>query len=385
MIDYDYAILGGGASGLSLALALAQSPLRIGTILLAEKDSKDRNDRTWCYWTRHDTPLDKIRYMVWHNIRFASGDIDLKIPLQPYRYQMIRGKDFYSYMRRELLRFPNIKILTGRVDSWEDGEESVKVWVDGEVFNASWVFESRLNQADIQPDPTRYHYLKQHFTGWEIEADAPVFDPDKVTMFDLRTHQSSGFGFFYILPFSHSHALVEFTLFSTDLLPPEEYEQALQDYITKRLGIRQYQIKEVETGVIPMTDHPFPRQLGRHVLSIGTRGGRVKPSTGYAFSRIHKDSQAIVSSLVSQNHPFDIPPDSRRHKLYDTLMLDVFAGPDNSLNQIMTSMFTRNPIQRVFRFLDEQTTIWEDFRLLISLPPMPFLKALRNHYGRLNR
>ena len=174
MIEYDFAILGGGASGLSLALALAQSSLGTGTILLVEKDTKDHNDRTWCYWTSQNSYMDNICSRVWHTLRFASDQVDLKIPLQPYRYQMIRGKDFYDYMRRELMKFTNVIFLNGNVEAWEDGEESVKVWVDGEVFNAAWVFESRLNPADIKPDPSRYHYLKQHFTGWEIEAGAPV-------------------------------------------------------------------------------------------------------------------------------------------------------------------------------------------------------------------
>ena len=307
MTAYDFAILGGGASGLSLALALAQSPLGNRSILLVEKDAKDRNDRTWCYWTSQNSPFDDIRYHAWGNVRFVSDHINLKIPLQPYRYQMIRGIDFYNYLRRELMQYPNVNFLTGTVEGWENGEENAQVWVNGSVFRAAWVFDSRLTPADIHPVPTKYHYLKQHFKGWEIETDAPFFDPDTATLFDLRTEQRSGLSFFYILPYSQSRALVEYTLFSAELLPSEEYDQALQDYISNRLGIRQYQTLEVETGVIPMTDHPFPRKLGRRVLSIGTRGGRVKPSTGYAFSRIQRDTQAIVSSLVGQDHPFAIP------------------------------------------------------------------------------
>jgi lycopene beta-cyclase len=379
MIDYDYAILGGGASGLSLALALAQSSLGPGNILLVEKDSKDRNDRTWCYWTCQDSFLDSICYKLWQYLRFAGDQVDLNISLQPYRYQMIRGIDFYDYMRRELGQFPNVKILNRTVNGWQDGEENAQIWVDGEVFNAAWVFESRLSPGDISPEPARYHYLKQHFTGWEIEVEAPVFDPDSATLFDLRTQQRSGLTFFYILPFSPSHALVEYTLFTTDILPSEEYDYALQDYIVNRLGAGQYQVKAVERGMIPMTDHPFPRQLGRRVLSIGTRGGRVKPSTGYAFSRIQRDTQAIVSSLERNNHPFAIPADSTRHKFYDSLMLEVFSDVNNPLNHIMASIFTRNPIHRVFRFLDEQTEFWEELRLLATLPPIPFIQALRNH------
>jgi lycopene beta-cyclase len=385
MIDYDFAILGGGAAGLSLALALAQSSLGNRSILVVEKDSKDQNDRTWCYWTSQDSFLDNICFKAWHTLRFASDQVDLKIPLQPYRYQMVRGKDFYDYMRRELMKFTNVKFLNGTVEAWEDGEESAQVWVDGEVYSAAWVFESRLNPADIQPDPSRYHYLKQHFTGWEIETEAAVFDPNIATLFDLRTQQSSGLTFFYVLPFSRSHALVEYTLFSTELLPSEEYDRALQEYIVNWLGVSQYQIKAVERGVIPMTDHPFPRQLGRRLLSIGTRGGRVKPSTGYAFSRIQIDTQMIVSSLEREKHPFAIPAGSKRHKFYDSLMLAVFADPLNPLNQIMTSMFMRNPIHRVFRFLDEHTDLWEELRLLVSLPSAPFLRALISRYTRVIR
>jgi lycopene beta-cyclase len=143
-----------------------------------------------------------------------------------------------------------------------------------------------------------------------------------------------------------------------------------------------FSILDEEFGVIPMTDHPFPRQIGKRALSIGARGGQVKPSTGFAFSRIQRDTLAIVSSLLKHNHPFDIPPDSLRHRFYDSIMLDVMVHQNNQVRQILTTMFTRNPIQRVLRFLDDQTHILEDIKVLASLPPVPFLKALRNRFWR---
>jgi lycopene beta-cyclase len=94
MINYDFAILGGGASGLSLALALAQSPMGNRSILIIEKEAKNRNDRTWCYWTRQDSPLDDICHMAY----IALPVYRLKF-LQPYRYQMIRD----DTMRQELM------------------------------------------------------------------------------------------------------------------------------------------------------------------------------------------------------------------------------------------------------------------------------------------
>jgi lycopene beta-cyclase len=38
--------------------------------------------------------------------------------------------------------------------------------------------------------------------------------------------------FIYILPFSERRAMVEYTLFSADLLTRAEYEQALRDYLS---------------------------------------------------------------------------------------------------------------------------------------------------------
>jgi lycopene beta-cyclase len=129
-----------------------------------------------------------------------------------------------------------------------------------------------------------------------------------------------------------------------------------------------------------MTDHPFPRQLGQRVLSIGARGGRIKPSTGYTFSRILDDTQAIVGSLVIHGHPFDLPTDSRRFRFYDALMLDVMARQSEQVKPVLTNMFARNPIRRVLMFLDEQTSIWEDAAVLASLPSGPFLRALKSRW-----
>ena len=50
------------------------------------------------------------------------------------------------------------------------------------------------------------------FFGWETETDAPVFAPQTVTMFDLRTPQRGGVTFFYILKFSPTNALVRLLL-----------------------------------------------------------------------------------------------------------------------------------------------------------------------------
>ena len=71
-MTYDFAILGGGAAGLSLALELVKSQLGNKSILIVEKDAKDSNDRTWCFWADQPTPYDVIARKVWPRLRFQS-------------------------------------------------------------------------------------------------------------------------------------------------------------------------------------------------------------------------------------------------------------------------------------------------------------------------
>ncbi len=270
---YDFAILGGGAAGLSLALELVKGPLGNKSILIVEKEAKDSNDRTWCFWADRPTPYDGIARQVWPSLRFQSEGFDQTWELSPLRYQMLRGLDFYNYARAELEKHA-VTFVRGLAEL-EDGQDNATLHVGGERYAAQWAFDSRIRPSDVLPDPTHYNYLKQHFRGWEIETATPVFDPQTVTLFDLRTPQRGGVTFFYILPFSKTNALVEYTLFSPQVLPDGEYEAALREYLATNFGLKDYRILETEQGVIPMTDHPFPRRLGqahpghRHALAGG--------------------------------------------------------------------------------------------------------------------
>jgi lycopene beta-cyclase len=180
----------------------------------------------------------------------------------------------------------------------------------------------------------------------------------------------------YLLPFSPTRALVEYTLFSADLLPDKEYAVALQTYLKDVLKIPAYTILQEENGVIPMSDQPFSRKIGQHTLAIGTRGGRVKPSSGYAFLRIQQDSRAIVNSLLKHDHPFSIAPSPNRYSLFDSLLLQILYRQGETTPRIFTQMFKNNPPARIFRFLDESGDVYDNLRLIASLPPLPFLKAL---------
>lgn len=375
---YDFIIAGSGAAGLGLAYEMAMSPLRGLPILVVDRDTKERNDRTWSFWSDRPTRFDHLVYHSWEQIEVVSEHYQEIFDIRPYQYRMIRGIDFYQGMREALSEVPGIRFMQARVSEVGDTKDKTgaRVIINDEPYGARFAFDSIFKTSDYYSGPKGSHYLKQHFKGWEIETPGDCFDPLTVTMFDFRTPQKGSMRFFYILPFTRRRALVEYTIFSADPLKPHEYDRAIAEYLENVRHIGRYRTDSVETGVIPMTDRPFPRQLGRRVMAIGTKGGLVKPSSGYAFLRIQKDAAAIVESLTSFGHPFQVPASPWRYRLYDTIMLQVMYRQGGLMKDIFTRLFQRNAIQEIFRFLDEVASPEDNLRLLASLPTGPFLKAL---------
>lgn len=373
---YDYIFAGGGAAGLSLAFRLIRELPGRPSILILDKDKKEQNDRTWCFWSAQPSPFDEVVFHSWDRLRFVSDGFERTFDIRPYRYAMIRGIDFYHHTRQELRRSPQVEFIQENVTGITDCGEVAIVKTENAQYSGKWVFDSTFKLEEFIPYPARYHYVMQHFKGWEIETRQDIFDPEVFTMFDFRTPQQGAMRFVYILPFSTRSALVEYTLFSASLLKPEEYDVALQQYLQEILGVQEYEITAVESGKIPMTDHPFIRKPGPRIMNIGTKGGLVKPSTGYAFHRIQRDCAQIVESIKTFQIPDHIPPTRSTHKLNDSIMLQLMYRRGDLMQSIFTDLFRNNPIDRLFRFLDEESSWLDDLLVKSSLNPIPFLQAL---------
>jgi lycopene beta-cyclase len=368
---YDFIFVGGGLAGLSLAYHLAHSRLPGRSMLVIDRDVKNRNDRTWCFWTHQPMRFDDIVHRQWSQIHFAGDKFERDLDLGDYRYKLIRGLDFYQFVRQDISAHANVKFLRGTVEEIDDDTDCSRVLVDGRTYTGRWVFDSRFSLKAFQPGPAHLHYVQQHFKGWEIETSDDAFNPETATLLDFRTPQKHAMRFFYVLPFSQRRALVEYVT-----LGPDRYDEALRVYMENVLRIQDYRVLASEGGISPMTDHVFPRRAGKHIMNIGVRGGRIKPSTGYAFLRIQQDCSAIAQSLLARGHPFAVPSDSGRYRLYDSLMLEVMQRHGDEIKPIFTALFKNNPIERVLRFLDEEASPAENSLLIASLPPRLFLQAL---------
>ena len=373
MERFDVIIAGAGCAGLSLAYHLTRGGVNGRSILLVDREPKRANDRTWCFWEAGQGWHEPIVHRRWGRVAFHGERFSAVLDLSPYHYKMIRGEDFYRFMDGALGGRPDVARRYGEVQDITDGSEGATVRVDGQACQGDWVFSS-LPARRSEPDRSRYHYLLQHFEGWVIETGEPRFDPGLATLMDFRIEQRGQTRFCYVLPLDERRALVEFTVFSPQLLPRPEYTAELRAYLGGFLRVDEYAILHGEFGVIPMTDEPSPGRSGARVMNIGTAGGRTKPSTGYTFLRIQDQSRAIAASLEADGHPFYREPlFRRRFGLYDSVLLNILDRGRYPGRDAFTDLFQRNRAVTVLKFLDEQTTLAEDVGILSSVNLPPFL------------
>jgi lycopene beta-cyclase len=371
-IKYDYIIAGMGASGLSLAMRLAKSAVEFSRILIIDKAQKNKNDRTWCFWTTETNdwyaPLIKNS---WQNIAFNSTTYHNKFNIAPYTYVLIKGIDFYDYCLSFLQKDPRFEFITDNIVSIATLDNWAELKTLDTQYSAKLIFNSAFRTTSIKKHDINY---VQHFKGWVIETNTDIFDETCPVFMDFNTQQFNDCRFFYVIPFSKNKALVEYTGFSKEPIPSEDYDKNLTRYIQEDLGISDYTVVESEYGEIPMMESLFINPFGAKVINIGTSGGNSKPSTGYTFYFIQKSTAKIIQQLEKKIAVTPIGQHSK-FKLYDKVLLDVIDKQRLQADTIFTALFKKNKIQNLLRFLNEETSFIDDIKILNSVPKKAFITS----------
>jgi lycopene beta-cyclase len=382
MKHYHYIFAGAGLSSLMTVYRMAVSGRFSGKkILLINPDSKRTNDRTWCFWQAGAGEWDSIVYRSWHTALFAHGSFSKKLDFDSYQYKMVRGIDFYSFVFQELSKHKNIEFVKQKVTGFADAGQHVLVKTETANYTCNKLFNSIYN-PQLAASQNKYPVLQQHFIGWHVKTGQPVFDAQTPVFMDFSIPQKGNTRFMYVLPFSEDEALVEYTLFSKDLLPEAEYEQAIEDYLYAK-GVASYEILDKERGSIPMTCYPFWKNNSQNVINIGSAGGWTKASTGYTFRNSDKMSQKLVDFLLGGNADFTKFHKKNKFWWYDLLLLDILAKTNHKGPDIFSAMFKKGNAGRVFKFLDEETTLAQDLGVIWRCPKVPFLKALAGRVANL--
>jgi lycopene beta-cyclase len=157
-------------------------------------------------------------------------------------------------------------------------------------------------------------------------------------------------------------------------------EQNLSGYLLKHFGISEYNITHRESGSIPMTTLETPANTSSNIIHIGTLAGCSKPSTGYTFYDIQKHCKAIVHELqYDKKVNSRIWNRKRRFKFYDNIILNIAIKWPAALPSIFNDMFSRNKANLVLKFLQEETSLWEEISILSRLQFSIFIKSLINY------
>ncbi|CAN5249513.1 MAG: FAD-dependent oxidoreductase [Actinomycetota bacterium] len=373
----DIAILGAGCSGASLAYFLADAGF-LGRIHLFDRRTDFSQEQRWCSWGPVPKRLSGLVSASWDRWRIVSGNAEVVCSLPERPYLHVHAPEFYERMHDRLRRHPNVRLHLGcSVESVTPTGlrgEIRRVAADFGDYDVDLVFDGRPSAENMEATRGSGEIsLLQSFAGLVVESSEAAFDPDTVTLMDFGAGDSPELSFVYVLPFSAHRALVESTAFSGDGIAYDEHERRVENYL-KKLGAGAYTVESRESGCIPMTTRKLPRMSDERHIMIGAAGGATRPSSGYAFVHILRQSETLAGSLMRGEHTWRRPI-PRKYGLLDAVFLDALEDSPAHARESFLRMFGRVPTGALVRFLSGDSSLCDDLAVVAALDKTPFVAA----------
>ena len=371
----DALILGGGMSGLSLACHIADcndaTKGEPKSTWVIEPRTRYSKDKTWCFWQQQDPSLfDAAISHRWHRWLIKAEGRTHVCKNQDYAYVRVDSGRYYDIALARLNRSASVKLVQGlSVESVSAARRKVTAECGELNITADYVYDTRPKNI---PAGT----LLQHFVGWEIETDRDAFDPQTVTLMDFQASSEGDIHFFYVLPFSKRHALVESTHFSKKLLHDEVYAQELNHYLLAQLDIDNWQVLHEERGVLPMPKNS-PTQADRahfNVIPFGLHADTAKPSTGYCYPHAQRQAKHYANRLFAEN-PAQVP--AARASLarwLDHVFISFLEHQPAHAASTFMQLFQRVPEPVLIRFLSDTAKATDYIRVVAAMPKRLFIR-----------
>ena len=379
-------IAGAGLSGLSLAVALLDAglPDDARIMLLDPRDTLSGADRTWCFFDLVPHAFDSAITHRWKHWRVRNGAHEVIRSAPGIAYCRIPGDRFYDLaLERIAAAGRRVEVVPNvTVENLESRGAHVDIQTGAGVLRARLAMDSRPPVLKRAHDDGKDVHLLQHFRGRVVRSTEPVFDLDTVTLMDFDVTQEHGIHFIYVLPFDTHTALIESTFFTDRVLPDEVYGTAIENWLARRHPDVVFQTISHESGVIPMTTKPFDPWPSPRVVRIGTAGGHVKPSSGYAFLAVQRFVAEFAPRVVSALRTGGLaePPAARspRTTVLDTIFLSYLRSCPDRAPETFFRLFERVPPGVLARFLSDSGTVADDVTVMRkSDSPRLALEAIR--------
>jgi lycopene beta-cyclase len=355
MKEYDYVIIGGGCSGLSLAYELElHNKLLNKSLAIIEPRYEYKRDKTWSFWKVFNHNFDDCVKKRWNSFTINTSENTNELSSEAFPYQSIDSGKFYAKINSKLSKNKNISFFKNISEI--NLENSI-------IFNS--VFEGETDKSK----------LWQHFQGIEIETSNDIFDDRILNLMDFNCDQKNDVHFFYTLPFSKKNALIETTwLSSLEDQSMMDYDQQLENYIRNNLGIKNYKIKFTEKGAIPLFNPPIKNSNKK--INIGSAGGMTRLSTGYTFLNIQEHSKYIRENIdkIENIKEYHL---GKKYKFLDNIFLKVLKNNPEKMPNIFYKMFMSSP-NTIIKFLSNKSNILDDIIIISKMPKWVFVKTLFN-------
>jgi hypothetical protein len=142
------------------------------------------------------------------------------------------------------------------------------------------------------------------------------------------------------------------------------------------------ELSEPEQLEVPSNGQKINRNAFDKTVEEKIKEWEAKASTGYIFLRSQQITQKMASNLsrgLSPTHK--LPHQSERFKKYDSTLLRVLQGGKPTGAEVFSSLFEKNGAQAVFKFLDEETNLAEEIKIMSSTPIITFGKAFLSTFS----
>lgn len=368
---YDYIFIWRWLASSALFLEMCQNPHFNDSTILILDPQRDHPNQTRSF--RADPthfPIPELPLTFREYSKIQQWDTSVISNYGSKKYCQLNSKSWRSHVAKQLqdsqLKYTHMyESVTHRSETtaWEiQVHTQNSTYVTTQVFNSNIGFNFSTKPRDIS--------ITQKFVGYTISCEQPVFEKDIATLMDFQD-DGEHICFVYILPTSKHDALIEYTYFDESLCLDIQYIQQKLDRYLKRYP--NYTILQKESWIIPMSTFQFENATDtlRH---IGTAGWCSKPSSGYTFLTILRDSKRIVMSLT-QTSPKRPRVALNRHRWYDMIMLYLMKQSPWSYPSYILDLFKHTPSDTLIAFMNETSTLFQELSIIKSLPKIPFIKA----------
>lgn len=130
----------------------------------------------------------------------------------------------------------------------------------------------------------------------------------------------------------------------------------------------------LERGAIPMTAGDLSRPGAQRAIAVGTAGGAVRPSSGYAFGRIQAQVASVVADVLAGRIP-DGRVGSARLDALDAIFLRVLADEPERFPDHFRRLAERVPAPSLARFMGDASTVLDEALVMAAPPATPFASA----------